>query len=67
MNWNETQLKTIGDAIHWAKTMILKSVQPIVEHVTKLYEKRNALSLSAFAALIQRECRHMVMLIKLLC
>jgi len=36
------------------KTMTWKSVQPIVEHVTKLYEKGKTLSKSAFAALSQR-------------
>jgi hypothetical protein len=53
-HWNGTQLKTIHDAVQWAKTMTWKSIYPIVEHVKKLYEKGKTLSKMAFSVLNQR-------------
>jgi transposase len=52
-HWNGTQLKTIQDAVNWARSMAWKSVAPIVEFIDKIYSKGVTLSKQAFVQLNQ--------------
>jgi Rhodopirellula transposase DDE domain len=52
-HWNGTQLKTIQDAVNWARSMAWKSVAPIVEFIDKIYSKGVTLSKQAFVKLNQ--------------
>lgn len=52
-HWNGTQLKTIQDAVQWAKSMTWKCVSPIVEFIDKSYCKGVTLTKPAFAKLNQ--------------
>jgi hypothetical protein len=52
-HWNGTQLKTIQDAVQWAKSMTWKCVSPILELIDKSYCKGVTMTKQAFAKLNQ--------------